>query len=186
MAAKITAIKCGNLIDGNSDKSIKNGVILIKDKRIQAVGPAKDVKIPKSAEIINAQKYTAMPGMMDLHIHLCMFNNLTFKNYRVAQWEVTPQLQQMYMLFHGQLCLDRGFTTLRDLGYMSAYGLMTDNSCAVRDSIDTGIFAGPRILSAAFTVGTGSHLDLINPRSAQRNPNSTADGPDEMQKLAAR
>ena len=51
--------------------------------------------------------------MMDCHIHLCIYN-LTFKNYRVAQWEITPELQQMYMLFHAQLCLDRGITTLRD------------------------------------------------------------------------
>ena len=57
---------------------------------------------------------SAMPGMMDCHIHLCMYNNLTFKNYRVAQWEITPELQQMYMLFHAQLCLDRGIT-LRDI-----------------------------------------------------------------------
>ncbi len=186
MAAKIKAIKCGTLIDGNGGKTVKNAVILIKDKRISAVGPGKDIKIPKNAEIINCSKYTAMPGMMDLHIHLCMFNNITFKNYRVAQWEVTKQLQQMYMLFHGQMCLDRGFTTLRDLGFMSGYGLMTDQSCAVRDSIDAGIFAGPRIISAAFTVGTGSHLDLINPRSARRDPLATADGPDEMRKLARR
>ena len=84
------------------------------------------------------------------------------------------------------MCLDRGFTTVRDLGFMSGYGLMTDQSCAVRDSIDAGIFAGPRIISAAFTVGTGSHLDLINPRSARRDPLATADGPDEMRKLARR
>jgi len=184
MAAKVKAIKCGTLIDGNGGKTVKNAVILIKDDRITAVGPAKDVKIPKNAEVINCSKYTVMPGMMDLHIHLCMYNNLTFKNYRVAQWETTSELQQMYMLFHGQMCLDRGFTTLRDLGFMSSYGLMTQQSCAVRDSIDAGIFAGPRIISAAFTVGTGSHLDLINPRAARRDPEATADGPDEMRKLA--
>jgi imidazolonepropionase-like amidohydrolase len=184
MAEKVTAIKCGTLIDGNGGPTIKNAAIVIKGQRIQAVGAAKDVKIPKSAEIINVPKYTVMPGMMDLHIHLCMYNNLTFKNYRVAQWEVTSELQQMYMLFHGQMCLDRGFTTLRDLGFMSSYGLMTQQSCAVRDSIDAGIFAGPRILSAAFTVGTGSHLDLINPRAARRDPEATADGPDGMRKLA--
>ena len=80
MAAKIKAIKCGTLIDGNGGKTVKNAVILIKDKRISAVGPGKDIKIPKNAEIINCSKYTAMPGMMDLHIHLCMFNNITFKN----------------------------------------------------------------------------------------------------------
>ena len=77
------------------------------------------------------------------------------------------------------MCLDRGFTTLRDLGFMSGYGLMTDQSCAVRDSIDAGIFAGPRIISAAFTVGTGSHLNLINPRSARRDPLATAGSPDK-------
>ena len=45
-----------------------------------------------------------------------MFNSRTFKNYRVAQWEVTPELQQMYGFFHAQLCFEMGFTTLRDLG----------------------------------------------------------------------
>ncbi len=92
----------------------------------------------------------------------------------------------MSMLFHAQLCLERGFTTLRDLGYISARGLMTASSSAVRESIEAGILAGPRIVCGAFTVGTGSHLDLINPRAAIRNPESTADGPDEMRKLVAR
>ena len=35
-----------------------------------------------------------MPGMMDLHLHIGQFNNLTFRNYRVAQWEITPELQR--------------------------------------------------------------------------------------------
>ena len=91
-----------------------------------------------------------------------MFNNLTFKNYRVAQWEVTPELQQMYMLFHSQLCLDRGFTTLRDLGLIAARGLMTASSTAVRDSIEAGILAGPRIVSARL-----HRRDRLAPRSHQ-------------------
>jgi hypothetical protein len=57
-----------------------------------------------------------MPGMMEFYIDLCMFNNRTFKKYRVAQWEVTPRLQQMYAFFHSQLCFEMGFMTLRDLG----------------------------------------------------------------------
>lgn len=184
--ASTTAIKVGRLIDGNGGDVVDNAVILMEDQRITAVGPAAGVDIPEGAEIIDEPSLSAMPGMMDLHIHLCMFNNLTFKNYRVAQWEVTPELQQMYMLFHSQLCLERGFTTLRDLGLIAARGLMTSSSCAVRDAIDAGILAGPRLICGAFTVGTGSHLDLINPRAAMRNPESTADGPDEMRKLARR
>lgn len=182
--AVITAIKVGNLIDGNGGDVIKDGVIVLDGQRITSVGAARDVKIPDGVDIITEPSLTAIPGMIDMHIHMCMFNNLTFKNYRVAQWEVTPELQQMYMLFHAQLCLDRGFTTLRDLGLISTRGLMTSHTVAVRESIDAGIMAGPRLICGAFTVGTGSHLDLINPRAAMRNPQSTADGPDEMRKLA--
>ncbi|NBW66554.1 hypothetical protein EBR44_12440 [bacterium] len=80
-----------------------------------------------------------MPGMMDCHIHTAMFNCMTFHNHRVAQWEVTPQLQQMYSLFHAQNCFDMGFTTLRDLGMNSSRGLFTQELCAVRDSINAGI-----------------------------------------------
>ena len=182
--ASIKAIKVGKLIDGNGGAVIKKAVIVVDGKKITAVGKESDVKIPKRADVINAPKLTAMPGMMDLHIHMNMFNNLTFKNYRVAQWEVTPELQQMYMLFHSQLCLDRGITTVRDLGIISSRGLMTNQSVAVRESIEAGIMAGPRIFCGAFTVGTGSHLDLINPRASMRNPEATADGADEMRKLA--
>ncbi|WP_340109385.1 amidohydrolase family protein [Pikeienuella sp. HZG-20] len=181
--SRITAIRAGKLIDGCGGPVVDNGVIVIKDKRITAVGPAEQVQIPQGATIIDEPDLTLMPGMMDLHLHLGQFNNLTFRNYRVAQWEITPELQQLYLLFHAQLCFDRGFTTLRDEGLMSTRGLMTEHTVAVRDSIDLGINAGPRLIVAAFTVGTGSHLDLIMPRAALRNPRATADGADEMRKL---
>lgn len=185
MAGAATKVIRGKaLIDGTGAPPIPDPVIVVENGRIRDVGPAARVTVPPGAETIDCTAHTLMPGMMDLHIHLCMFNNLTFKNYRVAQWEVTPELQQMYVLFHGQLCLDRGFTTLRDLGYISSRGLMTASVCAVRDAIEAGIMPGPRLVVGAFTVGTGSHLDLINPRAALRNPEATADGPDEMRKLA--
>ena len=65
-----------------------------------------------------------------------MFNCMTFHNHRVAQFEIMPQLQQMYALFHAQNCFDMGFTTLRDLGMNGPRGLLYDEMCAVRDSIE--------------------------------------------------
>ncbi|MGI9423993.1 MAG: amidohydrolase family protein [Hyphomicrobiaceae bacterium] len=179
-----TALKVGKLIDGNGGSVTDNGVIVIEGGRITAVGPANSVSIPAEANIIDEPSLTAMPGMMDLHLHIGQFNNLTFRNYRVAQYEISPELQQLYMLFHSQLCFERGFTTLRDEGLMSTRGLLTDHTIAVRDSINLGIFPGPRLIVAAFTVGTGSHLDLIMPRAALRNPDATADGVEEVRKLA--
>ena len=74
--------------------------------------------------------------MMDLHIHTAMYNCMTFHNHRVAQFEIMPHLQQMYALFHAQNCFDMGFTTLRDLGMNGPRGLLVDEMCAVRDSIN--------------------------------------------------
>jgi imidazolonepropionase-like amidohydrolase len=177
-------VKGGTLIDGTGKKPLKDPVIVLQGRRIKQVGTRQSVKIPPRAQVVDCSGYTLLPGMMDLHIHTMMFNCLTFHNYRVAQWEVTPQLQQMYSLFHAQMCFDMGFTTLRDLGLNSSRGLLTHELCAVRDAINAGIVEGPRMLVAGFTTITGSHLDLIQPRAMQRFGFQTADGPWELRKLA--
>ncbi|HSN42390.1 MAG TPA: amidohydrolase family protein, partial [Burkholderiales bacterium] len=180
----IKVIKGGTLIDGNGGKPVKDPVIVLEGRRIKQVGTRNDIKIPARAEVIDCGKLTLMPGLMDVHLHTMMFNCLTFHNYRVAQWEITPELQQMYGLFHAQLCFDMGFTTLRDLGLNSSRGLLTAHLCAVRDSINAGIVEGPRMFIGGFTTITGSHLDLIQPRAMQRLGFQTADGPWELRKLA--
>jgi len=173
-AKKVSYLTGALLIDGNGGT------------RIKQVGTKSSIKIPPDAEVVDCSKYTLMPGMMDVHIHTMMFNCLTFHNYRVAQWEVTPSLQQMYSLFHAQMCFDMGFTTLRDLGMASSQGLLTGQLCSVRDSIDAGLFAGPRMLVGGWTTITGSHLDLVMPRAMVRQGDETADGPWELRKLARR
>ncbi len=181
---KQTAIKGKTLIDGNGGAVVAEPVIVVDNGRIAAVGAKDAVGIPHGAEVVDASHCTLMPGMMDLHIHLSMFNNRTFKNYRVAQWEVTPHLQQMYAFFHAQLCFEMGFTTLRDLGMQSTRGLMSQEMCAVRDAINVGVLAGPRLFVAGFTYMTGSHLELIFPRAAERHGFQSGDGPWELRKLA--
>ena len=178
------AITGASLIDGNGGSPVTDAVILVEDGRISAAGSAGKVSVPPDAEVIDAPGCTLMPGMMDLHIHLSFFNCRSFNNYRVATWEVTPQLQQMYALFHGQLCMEMGFTTLRDLGMTSSRGLLTNEMCAVRDSIEAGIFPGPRLIIAGFTYITSSHLELVLPRAAPRLGFQSADGPWELRKLA--
>lgn len=181
---KVKVIKSGALIDGNGGQPLKNAVVVLQGQRIKEVGTQDKIAIPPDAEVVDCGGCTLIPGMMDLHIHTMMFNCLTFHNYRVAQWEVTPQLQQMYSAFHAQMCFDMGFTTLRDLGMNSSRGLLTAELCAVRDAIDAGIIDGPRMLIGGFTTITGSHLDLIQPRAMQRFAFQTADGPWELRKLA--
>ena len=50
---------------------IENGVVLIEDGKIKAVG--KDIEIPAGAEIIDAEGKTVTPGLIDAHSHLAVF-----------------------------------------------------------------------------------------------------------------
>jgi imidazolonepropionase-like amidohydrolase len=172
------------MIDCTGAAPVQDPVIAVDGTRIAQVGTRKTIEVPDGADILDCGTATLMPGMLDVHIHTMMFNCLTFHNFRVAQWEITPELQQMYGLFHAQLCFDMGFTTLRDMGLQTYRGLLVREACAIRDAIDMGIVDGPRMLIAAFTTITGSHLDLIQPRAAERLGFQNADGPWELRKLA--
>jgi imidazolonepropionase-like amidohydrolase len=172
------------MIDCTGASPVQDPVLVVDGTRIAQIGTRKTIKVPDGADIIDCGKATLIPGMLDIHLHTMMFNCLTFHNFRVAQWEITPELQQMYGLFHAQLCFDMGFTTLRDMGLQTYRGLLVREACAIRDAIDMGIVEGPRMLVAAFTTITGSHLDLIQPRAAERLGFQNADGPWELRKLA--
>ena len=174
----------GRLIDCTGAPALADPVIAISGDRIQQIGNRRTLPIPDGAEVIDCGRATLIPGLIDVHLHTMMFNCLTFHNFRVAQWEITPELQQMYGLFHAQLCFDMGFTTLRDMGLAASRGLLVREACAIRDAIEMGIVEGPRMLIAAFTTITGSHLDLIQPRAALRVGFQNADGPWELRKLA--
>lgn len=179
----LTYLTGASMIDGNGGQPLKDPVIVLEGKRIKKIGTAQTIDIPVGATVIDCSKYTLLPGMIDLHVHLMMANYLTFANYRVSKFEVSPSLQQMYCLFHAQMCLDMGFTTLRDLGLNYPRGLLTEHLCSVRDAINTGLFPGPRMLVAGWSSITGSHLDLVMPRTMPRQGNETADGPWELRKL---
>lgn len=181
---KVRVIRGGKLIDGNGGKVTKDPVIIVEGKRIKAIGVKGQLKEPAGAEVIDASKYTLMPGLFDCHLHLAAFNCSSFANYRVSIWEVTPQLQMLYMLFHAQMCLEMGFTTLRDLGRATSRGHFVYEAVAVRDAINAGIHVGPRLLVCGRPIITGSHLDLTLPRAAERKEGFTADGPWALRGLA--
>ena len=175
-------IKNCRIFDSVNKKILTKKAILIKDNTIYKIEDEDKLKTSQSDQIVDAKGKTIIPGMIDCHLHTAMFNCMTFHNFRVAQWEIRPELQQMYSLFHAQMCFDMGFTTLRDLGLATSRGLLTAEICAVRDSIDLGLFPGPRMLVAGWSHITGSHLDLIMPRAAVRQKDQCADGPYELRK----
>ncbi|MBL6771188.1 MAG: hypothetical protein ISQ22_07450, partial [Rhizobiales bacterium] len=74
---KLTLFKVGKLIDGNGGDPISNGIIIVENDRIKKIGDEKSVNLKEfkiDEEISLGGEICAMPGMMDLHIHLCMYN----------------------------------------------------------------------------------------------------------------
>src|SRR5207244_9252809 len=134
------------------------------------VGTSDTLPVPPGAELIDTGACTLMPGLIDMHVHLGAFNCTTFASARSARFEVTPQLQAFYALFHAQLCFEMGFTTLRDAGRGTPRGDFAEEMCAVRDAINAGIVAGPRLLVLAECVITGGHLELLTLPRAMRRP----------------
>ncbi len=182
MTDQITAIKAARMIDVRTGEVTEKPVILVKGNKIDQVGSS-EIKVPENATVIDAGDCTLIPGLIDCHVHIAAFNPLTFNNYRVATFEVPPQLQTFYALFHAQTTFEMGFTTLRDLGRLTPRGLLTEELCAARDAIWAGILPGPRLIIAGRAVISNSHLDLTIPRPAWRAPDSVADGPYELRKM---
>lgn len=67
------AIVGGNVVTmrdaNNQQEVIENGVVLIKDNRIEAVGSADEVGVPDDAMVIDAKGKTVIPGLIDTHAH---------------------------------------------------------------------------------------------------------------------
>jgi imidazolonepropionase-like amidohydrolase len=58
------------IIDGRGGPVTPDGTVLIRGKRIDAVGAASDVSVPAGAQVIDAAGKTVMPGLADMHVHL--------------------------------------------------------------------------------------------------------------------
>ena len=63
------AIKVGKILTCSGDP-IGNGVILVKEGKIEAVGPARKIEIPEGYEIVDHSDSFAMPGLIEAHSHV--------------------------------------------------------------------------------------------------------------------
>ncbi|WP_419941101.1 amidohydrolase family protein [Candidatus Palauibacter sp.] len=115
---------------------IEDGVVLVTDNRIVAVGPADSVEVPDSATVIDVSGKTLVPGFVDTHYH--------------AQWlvpEVHPEEVWQYLA-----TLSYGVTTTRDPQTGST------DILSYTDRLRTGGMTGPRIYSTGPGVFAGENL----------------------------
>src|SRR6266568_4662860 len=65
-----TVIRAGTLLDGRSDQPRRGQVIVVRGRRIEAVGDAASTRVPPDAATIDLSGATVLPGLIDSHTHI--------------------------------------------------------------------------------------------------------------------
>ena len=145
-----TVLECGRLVDVDKGRLLENRQVLIEENRITAVGER--VEAPADAARIRLD--TCLPGLMDMHVHL---SGQMSRNGYIKRFQQNPADYALAASYYADKTLEAGFTTVRNVG--DAYNV----TVALRDAIDRGMATGPRIYTAAKTIGTtGGHADPTN------------------------
>jgi imidazolonepropionase-like amidohydrolase len=174
--AGVVAIRAGHLFDSKSGKMQDNQIVLVKDDKITAVGPADAVQIPADAQVIDLSKSSVLPGLIDGHTHVFGFGLDGIKPGGppfASPINDTREYRTLLALANAQKDLRAGFTTLRDL--MSHGGGYADVD--IKKAINRGYFQGPRMqVSTMGLVATGEGM-LGSPEVNLPRNYQTVDGP---------
>jgi imidazolonepropionase-like amidohydrolase len=143
----VIAIRAGHFIDVVAGKNLADQIILVRGKKIEAVGPA--VRIPDGAEVVDLSNMTVLPGLVDCHTHLA-----DLANSEPLDVIKRSAVETAYAAIpNARVTLLAGFTTVRDVGVYRAF-----NDVAMRDAIANGLFIGPRmyVAGAYVTISEGA------------------------------
>jgi len=177
MKSGFTVFKGGTLIDGNGGPPVENSILIMKGDRIEAVGTAADVPVPRDADMIDITGKVVMPGLIDAHCH-----PIGIRSLDPLVWMADPlELRAIRAVVDIWRVIDAGFTAIRDFG--SCHGLH------LKKAVTEGSIIGPRIFSCGKIITqTGGHGDdahfLPVEWVIQRGAARIADGPDECRKAA--
>lgn len=140
-AAPIKALRFGKLVDGTG-KVLTNAVVIVENDRIQGVSTDASA-IPSNAEVVDLTRYTAIPGLIDVHTHMTYY------------WDQAPGTRpgaggrmSAATVFLAQenarKTLETGVTTVRDLGASDYMDI------AMRELIKQGAMMGPRMFVSGY------------------------------------
>jgi imidazolonepropionase-like amidohydrolase len=136
-----TVIHAGRLFDSEKGVFLAGRDIIVKNKRVDAVG--ENLPVPPGAREIDLRKYTVLPGLIDAHTHLLLLQDLngdqTTEPIKPLVIEGTP-LRALHGAARARTYLAAGITTVRDLGNCGQFG-----DVALRDAINDGSVDGPRM-----------------------------------------
>ena len=134
----LIALTGARLITMKEDEIIESGDILIRNNRIEAIGPSGTISIPADATTFDMTGKTIYPGLVDIHAHAWF------------AWGVHRTQISQYLA-----ALAYGITTQRD-PQTSA-----EDQVSYTDLMETGEFIGPRSYSTGPGVFSADNIKSL-------------------------
>ena len=162
----------GTVIDGYGNAPIANGVVVIENDRIVAVGGRGQVLVPDGAEVISTEGMTVLPGLWDMQVQL-----MRLGHGDAVRWNETyaPLAERVVMPIAARQLLQAGVTSARDVA------APLQASIRVRERIQDHLLEGPTLYVS------GPQLQKLVPAGAeawQWAVNGAADAKAKVQALA--
>lgn len=125
---------------------IEHAAIVVKGNQIVSVGKDSG-RYSAGANVIDLRKYSAIPGMIDVHTHITYYRDPANSGDPRRQSRRHPAVTVVLAEENARKTLATGVTTIRDLNASAG------NDFALRDLIQAGKLIGPRIVAAGAGIG---------------------------------
>src|SRR3954466_15376887 len=136
-------LRFGHLWDGT--RLLDDVVVVVEGDRIASI---QDRQKTEPADAIDLSKYTAIPGMIDLHTHITYYWDRKPGTRPLGQRR-RPAVTVFLAQDNARRTLETGVTTIRDLGASN------DTDYAMRDLVAMGAMIGPRMFVAGQGLSAG-------------------------------
>src|SRR5262249_3071273 len=156
------------MLDVRAGKYVENAGVLIENDRIKAAGAIAGVQAqaPKGAIVIDLGSATLLPGLVDCHAHLLTSGTSISPQETIlnAAAGMSPTARVLLGAHNAREDLEAGFTTVRVVGHSGI-----DGDVSLREAINAGWLAGPRIQAAARKLAPpGGQALQLNPAVADQ------------------
>ena len=163
--APVVALVHVRVIDGTGAAAREEQTVVIRDGKVEALGPVATTPVPEGAERMDLAGYTVIPGLVGMHDHL----------YYPAPGAGNPRTYPPHVFSFPRLYLAGGVTTIRTTGSVEPY---TD--LEVKKLIDAGKMAGPKMhITGPYLEGKGAFTpqmhELTGPEDARKTVEFWAD-----------
>jgi imidazolonepropionase-like amidohydrolase len=173
-AAPRSVLQFGHLWDGS--KLLDDVTVTVEDGKIASIEPGRR-SVPAGA--VDMRRYTAIPGLIDLHTHITYYWDRKPGTRPLGQRR-RPAVTVYLAQDNARRTLETGVTTIRDLG---ASG---ESDYAMRDLVAMGAMAGPRMFVAGQGLSAGRGWTPDPPALAKMAEDRIKAGSDWVKVYASR